>query len=98
MTKGDADADLVLGKCTFQALFPPIHIYICYYYMTTLLLLFANVVHQKVVRKKTIGLGLERLIKRGNKMPIQVAKGKKRPDVPLQAAKLASETGVALRD
>jgi hypothetical protein len=90
MTEGDADVDLVLGKCTFQALFPPIHIYICYCYMTTLLLLFANAVHQKVVHKKTIGLGLERLIKRGNKMPIQVVEGKKRPDVPLQAAKLAS--------
>jgi hypothetical protein len=38
------------------------------------------------------------LIKRGNKLSIQVAEGKKRPDVPLQAAKLASETGVALRD
>nr|CAZ96157.1 conserved hypothetical protein [Saccharum hybrid cultivar R570] len=34
----------------------------------------------------------------GNKMPIRVAEGKKRPDVPLQAAKLATETGVALRD
>ena len=53
---------------------------------------------QKQVRKKTIGLGLERLVKRGNRMPIQVVEGKKRPDVPLQAAKLASETGVALRD
>lgn len=31
-------------------------------------------------------------------MPIQVAEGKKRPDVPLQAAKMASETGVILRD
>ena len=31
-------------------------------------------------------------------MPIQVVEGKKRPDVPLQAAKLALETGVALRD
>ncbi|PVH33849.1 hypothetical protein PAHAL_8G078900 [Panicum hallii] len=50
------------------------------------------------VRKKTIGLGLEKMIKRENKLPIQVAEGKKRPDVPLQAAKLASETGVALRD
>ncbi|XP_066396887.1 uncharacterized protein [Miscanthus floridulus] len=55
-------------------------------------------VAQKQVCKKTIGLGLERLVKRGNMMPIQVAEGKKRPDVPLQAAKLASETGVALRD
>ncbi|PVH33970.1 hypothetical protein PAHAL_8G111300 [Panicum hallii] len=53
---------------------------------------------RKEVRKKTIGLGLEKMIKRGNKLPIQVAEGKKRPDVPLQAAKLASETGVALRD
>jgi hypothetical protein len=53
---------------------------------------------RREVRKKTIGLGLERLVKRGNRMPIQVAEGKKRPSVPLQAAKLASETGVALRD
>jgi len=42
-------------------------------------------VAQKQVRKKTIGLGLERLVKRGNRMPIQVVEGKKRPDVPLQA-------------
>jgi hypothetical protein len=45
-----------------------------------------------------MGHGLEKMIKKGNKVPIQVAPGKKRPDVPLQAAKLASETGVALRD
>jgi hypothetical protein len=32
------------------------------------------------------------------KLPIIVAEGKKRLDSPLQAAKLASETGVALRD
>jgi hypothetical protein len=61
-------------------------------------MLFANAAPRKEVRKKTIGLGLEKMIKRGNKLPIQVAEGKKRPDVPLQAAKLASETGVALRD
>ncbi|KAG2571841.1 hypothetical protein PVAP13_7KG121921 [Panicum virgatum] len=53
---------------------------------------------RKEVCKKTIGVGLEKMIKRGNKLAIQVAEGKKRPDVPLQAAKLASETGVALRD
>jgi hypothetical protein len=52
----------------------------------------------KNVRKKTMGHGLERMIRRGNKMAIQVAKGKLRPDVPVQAAKLASECGVALRD
>jgi len=45
-----------------------------------------------------MGHGLEKSIKRGNRLPIQVAEGKKRPDVPLQAAKLASETSVALRD
>jgi hypothetical protein len=50
------------------------------------------------VRKKTMSHGLERMIRRGNKMAIQVAEGKLRPDVPVQAAKLASECGVALRD
>ena len=45
-----------------------------------------------------MGHGLEKMINRGKKLAIQVAEGKKRPDVPLQAAKLASETGVALRD
>jgi hypothetical protein len=49
------------------------------------------------VCKKTMGHGLERMIRRGNKMSIQVAEGKLRPDVPVQAAKLASECGVALR-
>ena len=45
-----------------------------------------------------MGHGLERMIKRGNKMTIEVTEGKLRPDVPVQAAKLASECGVALRD
>ena len=45
-----------------------------------------------------MGHGLEKMINRGKKLAIQVAEGKKRPDVPLHAAKLASETGVALRD
>ena len=45
-----------------------------------------------------MGHGLEKMLNRGKKLAIQVAEGKKRPDVPLQAAKLASETGVALRD
>jgi len=54
-------------------------------------MLFANAAPRKEVRKKTIGVGLEKMIKRGNKLAIQVAEGKKRPDVPLQAAKLASE-------
>jgi len=45
-----------------------------------------------------MGHGLEKMINRGKMLAIQVAEGKKRPDVPLQAAKLASEIGVALRD
>ena len=45
-----------------------------------------------------MGHGLEKMLNRGKKLAIQVAEGKKRPDVPLQAAKLASETGVLLRD
>jgi hypothetical protein len=59
---------------------------------------FDNAAPQRNIRKKTIGLGLEKLIKRGNKLVIQVAEGKKRLDDPLQAVKLASETSVALRD
>ncbi|KAL5672005.1 hypothetical protein ACJX0J_016311, partial [Zea mays] len=50
------------------------------------------------VRKKTMGHGLEKMLNRGNRLAIHVAERKKRPEVPLQAAKLASETGVALRD
>ncbi|AQK51753.1 hypothetical protein ZEAMMB73_Zm00001d049988 [Zea mays] len=53
---------------------------------------------KKNVRKKTMGHGLEKMLNRGNRLAIHVAEGKKRPEVPLQAAKLASETGVALRD
>ena len=47
---------------------------------------------------KTMGHGLEKMINRGKKLAIEVAEGKKRPEVPLQAVKLASECGVALRD
>ncbi|CAD6231755.1 unnamed protein product [Miscanthus lutarioriparius] len=53
---------------------------------------------QKNVHKKTMGHGLEKMINRGKKLAIEVAEGKKRPEVPLQAAKLALECGVALRD
>uniref|UniRef100_A0A804LET2 Zinc finger GRF-type domain-containing protein n=1 Tax=Zea mays TaxID=4577 RepID=A0A804LET2_MAIZE len=53
---------------------------------------------KKNVHKKTMGHGLEKMLNRGNQLAIHVAEGKKRPEVPLQAAKLASKTGVALRD
>jgi hypothetical protein len=88
---------LVINMC-FQPLFSTFNIYICGCYNYPFCMLFANAAPRKEVRKKTIGVGLEKMIKRGNKLPIQVAEGKKRPDVPHQAAKLASETGVALRD
>uniref|UniRef100_K3YCY1 Uncharacterized protein n=1 Tax=Setaria italica TaxID=4555 RepID=K3YCY1_SETIT len=52
----------------------------------------------KNVRKRTMGHGLEKMISRGKKLAIEVAAGKKRPEVPLQAAKLASECRVSLRD
>lgn len=82
----------------FQALVCSFNIYICYCYNNTILLLFANVAPKKNVHKKTMGHGLEKMLNRGNRLAIHVAEGKKRPEVPLQAAKLASETGVALRD
>ena len=82
----------------FQALVSPFIIYNWYYYNKTFLLLFANVAPLKNVFKKTMGHGLEKMINRGKKLAIEVAEGKKRPEVPLQAAKLASECGVALRD
>ena len=44
------------------------------------------------------GKGIERITKSlGSKVPIQIAKGMKRPENPLQAAKLASECGLVAR-
>ncbi|KAF7063468.1 hypothetical protein CFC21_069985 [Triticum aestivum] len=44
------------------------------------------------------GKGLERITKSvGRKVPIQIAEGMKRPEKPLQAAKLASECGLVTR-
>ena len=80
----------------FQALVSPFNIYNCYCYNKIFLLLFANAAPLKNVRKKTMGHGLEKMISRGKKLAIEVSEGKKRPKVPLQAAKLASEYGVAL--
>ena len=41
------------------------------------------------------GKGLERITKSlGSKVPIQIAEGMKRPEKPLQAAKLASDYGI----
>jgi hypothetical protein len=62
------------------------------------MLLFSNVAQVKKKRGVTMGYGLEKYINRGKKLVIQVPEGKKRPEVPVQAAKLASECGIALRD
>ena len=44
------------------------------------------------------GKGLERITKSlGSKVPIQIAEGMKRPEKPLEAAKLSSECGIIAR-
>jgi hypothetical protein len=50
------------------------------------------------IRGRSVGRELERL-SRGlcMKLPIHVSKGNRRPEAPIQAAKLASEGGITLR-
>uniref|UniRef100_A0A0A9G9Q7 Uncharacterized protein n=1 Tax=Arundo donax TaxID=35708 RepID=A0A0A9G9Q7_ARUDO len=49
-------------------------------------------------RGRSMGRELDRLNRSiCSKLPVHVAEGKKRPDVPIQAAKLASEGGIILR-
>jgi hypothetical protein len=51
-----------------------------------------------VVNNKRKGAGLERMTKSlGTKVIIQIAEGMKRPQNPLQAAKLATEGGLIAR-
>ncbi|KAF0911608.1 hypothetical protein E2562_011228, partial [Oryza meyeriana var. granulata] len=51
------------------------------------------------MHKRTMGHGLDKINERqGTRMAIFVPAGKIRPENPVQAAKLASECGVALRD
>lgn len=51
-----------------------------------------------VPRRKSMGKQLESLSRGlGIKIPIQIAEGNKRPEAPIQAAKFASEGGIALR-
>ncbi|KAJ1276380.1 hypothetical protein BS78_05G210700 [Paspalum vaginatum] len=50
-------------------------------------------------RKPTYGKGLNKLTKSmGHKLQPTFVEGKKRPEQPLQAAKLASESGIVVRD
>ncbi|WVZ50754.1 hypothetical protein U9M48_001979 [Paspalum notatum var. saurae] len=49
-------------------------------------------------RGRSVGRDLDRITKGLNsKIPVVVSEGKKRPDAPMQAAKLASESGIILR-
>ena len=50
-------------------------------------------------RKPTRGILLDRMTRSmGRRMPVSVAEGNRRPNDPVQAAKLASEAGVIIND
>ena len=53
---------------------------------------------KQVPRGKSLGKGLDSLSRGlGTKIPIQISEGKRRPEPPIQAAKLASEGGIILK-
>ena len=57
-----------------------------------------DVSQQSNKRGKNKGRDLDRISRALScKIPIQISEGKKRPDAPMQAAKLASEGGIILR-
>ena len=65
------------------------HCYVC---------MFSFSDNTAVVIKKRRGTGLERLTSGlGNKITIEIPEGLKRPEKPIQAAKLASEGGYIAR-
>ena len=68
---------------------------------TNIILLLGALVARKDldrIRGRSVGRELERLSKGlCMKMPIHVSEGNRRPEAPIQAAKLASEGGIALR-
>jgi hypothetical protein len=52
----------------------------------------------KWIRGKSMGRQLERISRGLNtKIPLVISEGKRRPEVPMQAAMLASEGGISLR-
>jgi len=63
------------------------------------ILLGASIATRKQVpRGKSLGKGLDSLSRGlGTKIPIQISEGKRRPEPPIQAAKLASEGGIILK-
>ncbi|KAJ1283861.1 hypothetical protein BS78_03G159600 [Paspalum vaginatum] len=53
----------------------------------------------QVPRGITKGIELNAITKGlGTKIPIHIVEGRKRPELPMQAAKLASKGGIAIRD
>jgi len=60
---------------------------------------FPNVMIDPCMDKRRMGKGLDR-ISRGlnNKIKVHIAQGNKRPEAPMEAAKLASEAGIFIRD
>ena len=53
---------------------------------------------KQVPRGKSLDKGLDSLSRGlGTKIPIQISEGKRRPEPPIQAAKLASEGGIILK-
>ena len=60
---------------------------------------FPNSMIGLCITKRHLGRDLD-TISRGlrDKIPVNISEGKLRPEEPLQAAKLASEAGLALRD
>ncbi|CAO2150286.1 unnamed protein product, partial [Urochloa humidicola] len=49
-------------------------------------------------RRRSMGKGLERMSRGLNsKVPVVIVEGMRRPEAPMQAAKLASEGGIVLR-
>jgi len=66
------------------------------------MIVFLSVEHptitEQVHRGRTLGKGLERISRGlGTKLAIHISEGKKRPETPMQAAKLASDGGIVLR-
>lgn len=50
-------------------------------------------------RGRSMGKGLERMSRASNsKLPVVIVEGMRRPEAPMQAAKLASEGGIVLRE
>ena len=67
-------------------------------YVNEILLGASIATRKQVPRGKSLGKGLDSLSRGlGTKIPIQISEGKRGPEPPIQAAKLASEGGIILK-